>query len=112
MSEIINTCPSGRFRRIQPGDTFYTIALNTQTTVAELIRLNPNVDPQNLRIGSIICLPPEQPCPSGLFWRVENGDSLYKIAIASNTTVQKLMDLNPHIVPGNLQIGQSICLPG
>lgn len=112
MSQMIATCPSGRFRRIQPGDTLYTIALNTQTTVEELLRLNPSINPQTLRIGSVICLPPEHPCTSGLFWRVEKGDSLYKIAEASNTTIQKLLELNPNIVPGNLQIGQSICLPG
>lgn len=111
MSEMI-VCPSGRFRRIQPGDTLYAIALSIQTTVDELLRLNPQINPQNLQVGSVICLPPENQCASGLFWRVEKGDSLYKIAIAANTTVQRLLDLNPHIIPGNLQIGQSICLPG
>lgn len=112
MSELQNNCPSGRFRRIQPGDTLYLIALNIQTTVEELLRLNPGLDPKNLRVGSVICLPPEQVCASGLFWRVAPGDTLYKIARASNTTVSRLLELNPHIVPGNLQIGQSICLPG
>lgn len=105
-------CPSGRYWRIRRGDTLYNIALRTATTVKQLLELNPNINPNNLRIGGLLCLPPEQPCASGLFWRVAPGDTLYAIARANNTTVQRLLELNPNIDPRNLQIGQSICLPG
>lgn len=105
-------CPSGRYWRVQRGDTLYTIALRTNTNVNEIIELNPNINPSNLRIGSLICLPPEQPCPSGIFWEVAPGDTLYGIARAYNTAVQELLELNPGIDPNNLQIGQKLCLPG
>lgn len=105
------SCPSGRYWPVKAGDTLYSIALRTATTVNELLTLNPGIDPANLQIGSLICLPPEHPCPSGIFWIVAAGDTLYKIAQANNTTVKRLLELNPNINPENLQIGQTICLP-
>ncbi|QNB46724.1 LysM peptidoglycan-binding domain-containing protein [Thermanaerosceptrum fracticalcis] len=105
-------CASGRYWRVKRGDTLYLIAIKSGITVTTLRQLNPNVDPNNLRVGSLICLPPEQPCPSGIYWEVAAGDTLYSIARATNTTVKKLLELNPNIEPNNLQIGQNICLPG
>ncbi|MDK2820282.1 MAG: hypothetical protein PWP31_247 [Clostridia bacterium] len=52
------------------------------------------------------------PCPSSLYWEVAPGDTLYTIAQATGTTVERLIELNPHIDPNNLQVGQNICLPG
>lgn len=104
-------CPSGRYWRVKAGDTFYLIALRIGTTVEELLRLNPGVDPYNLQVGQLLCLPPERPCPSGIFWQVGPGDTLFTIAQAVGTTVERLMELNPHVDPHNLQIGQNICLP-
>ncbi len=104
-------CPSGRFIRIEQGDTLYLIALRLGTTVSELLRLNPGVDPDNLQAGQFICLP-ERLCPSKVFWKVAPGDTLYEIARATGTTVEKLLELNPGVDPLNLQVGQPICLPG
>lgn len=103
-------CPSGRYWRIEAKDTLYLIALRTGTTVAELERLNPGIAPHNLQIGELICLP-GQVCPSGVYWIVAAGDTLYNIARTSGTTVEKLLGLNPHLDPHNLQIGQAICVP-
>ncbi|MGI9953380.1 LysM domain-containing protein [Moorellaceae bacterium AZ2] len=50
-------------------------------------------------------------CPSGTFWQVAPGDTLFRIAQAVGTTVERLMELNPGIDPYNLQVGQYICLP-
>ncbi|MCK8817438.1 LysM peptidoglycan-binding domain-containing protein [Natroniella sulfidigena] len=51
-------CPAGsRAYRVQSGDTFYSIARRLNTTVDRLRTLNPGVDPTNLGIGDIICVP-------------------------------------------------------
>lgn len=106
------TCPSGRFWRVKAGDTLYKIAAQLGTTVTELKRLNPGIDPYNLQIGQSLCLPEEKPpCASGLYWIVAAGDSLYSIAMVSGTTVEKLLELNPGIDPLNLPEGKNICLP-
>ncbi|WP_374711769.1 LysM peptidoglycan-binding domain-containing protein [Symbiobacterium terraclitae] len=50
-------CPWGwEPYQIQPGDTLGPIAWTRRTSVANLLRVN-RVDPNNLRIGQIICVP-------------------------------------------------------
>ncbi|HOI36700.1 MAG TPA: LysM domain-containing protein [Bacillota bacterium] len=53
-------CP-GFIYTIQPGDTFYLIALRYGTTVDALIRANPGVDPNRLFVGQRICVPVAAP---------------------------------------------------
>lgn len=52
------TCPAGTFAyTVRAGDTFYTLAQRYNTTVAAIQRANPNVNPNNLHIGQVICIP-------------------------------------------------------
>ena len=46
--------PRRRFYRIREGDTFESIAERYDTTVEDLVRLNPNVDPNALTPGDRI----------------------------------------------------------
>jgi len=104
---------------VAPGDTLYTISLEIGTTVSELMEANPGVDPFNLLPGEVLELPeflglpvgPIPPCPSGFYWVVAPGDTLFLIASQVGTTVDELMALNPDADPWNLLPGQSICLP-
>ena len=48
------TRPRRRFYEIQSGDTFATVATRFDTTVEQLLILNPDVDPTELRIGQKI----------------------------------------------------------
>lgn len=112
-------CPTGRYWRVEAGDTLYAIALAIGSSIDELLRLNPGVDPYNLQIGQWLCLPAEQeippgptpPCPSGIYWTVAPGDTLWSIARTVGTTVERLMELNPGIDPHRLRVGMNICLP-
>lgn len=45
------TLPEGQYYVIQDGDTLGSIALKYDTTVEELVRLNPDVDPTALHVG-------------------------------------------------------------
>lgn len=52
------TCPTGTFSyTVRAGDTFYILAQRYNTTVAAIQRANPNVNPNNLHIGQVICIP-------------------------------------------------------
>jgi peptidoglycan DL-endopeptidase LytF len=110
------SCPSGSFSyTIKSGDTLYKLAIEYNTTVEAIMRINPGIDPNNLQIGQKICIPGPQPgtCPSGSFqYTIKSGDTLYNLAIKYNTTVEAIMRINPGIDPNNLQIGQKICIPG
>lgn len=51
-------CPPGSVTyTIRSGDTLYAIAQLYGTTVAAIIAANPGIDPNNLQVGRIICIP-------------------------------------------------------
>jgi LysM repeat protein len=51
------SCPPANRYVIKAGDTFSKLAGKYHLSTASLISLNPGVDPTNLRIGQMICLP-------------------------------------------------------
>ncbi|MGN0384071.1 MAG: LysM peptidoglycan-binding domain-containing protein [Eubacterium sp.] len=52
------------------------------------------------------------PCRPGMHpYKVQAGDSLWRIAKRFNTTIQVIMDANPGISVYNMRIGQVICIP-
>lgn len=99
---------------IRPGDTFYSISQEVLIPVEVLLAANPGVDPNNLQVGSKICLPrfDVPACPGGYIWVVERGDTFYSIARQTNTTVEALIRANPQIDPNNIPLGTRLCIPG
>lgn len=52
------TClPGSQPYTIRAGDTLYTLAIRFNTTVEAIMRINPGIDPNNLQIGQVICIP-------------------------------------------------------
>ena len=49
--------PNRRTYTIQEGDTLDQVAFDHNTTVAQLLRLNPTIDPTNLQVGQRIIVP-------------------------------------------------------
>jgi LysM repeat protein len=45
---------TARYYTIQSGDTLGSVAIKENTTVADLLRLNPGIDPQALHVGQRI----------------------------------------------------------
>lgn len=113
-------CPTGtRPYTIRSGDTLFALANRFNTTVEAIVEANPGIDPNNLQIGQVICIPrpgtPEPPgeCPpNSRPYTIRSGDTFFSIARRFNTTVNALRRLNPGVDPNNLQIGQVICVPG
>ncbi|HHV27444.1 MAG TPA: LysM peptidoglycan-binding domain-containing protein, partial [Tissierellia bacterium] len=111
------TCPMGSFPyTIRSGDTLYKLAKTYNTTVEAIMAINPGIDPYNLQIGQVICIPRAMPpgpppCPNGFYYTIRSGDTLYNIGQRYNVSVEALMRANPGIDPYNLQIGQVICIP-
>lgn len=112
-------CRSGRYWQVRPGDTIYAIAKELGVSESDILLLNPGIDPMNLQVGQVLCLPsppglpvgPIPPCESGLYWVVAPGDTLFAIAQTLSVTVDQLLALNPTVDPLDLQPGMSLCLP-
>lgn len=115
MAPTVPSCPGGFYYTIRAGDTFFKIASTYKITVEALMRANPGVNPNNLQIGQVICIPTAAPptpsCPGGFLYTIKAGDTLYLLAQRYNVTVQALIAANPGIDPNRLQIGQVICIP-
>ncbi|SDL03728.1 LysM peptidoglycan-binding domain-containing protein [Natronincola ferrireducens] len=110
------TCPTGTTPyTIRAGDTFFALAERFNTTVDAIRRANPGVDPNNLQIGQVICMPTTTPpptCPTGTTpYTIRAGDTFFALAERFNTTVDAIRRANPGVDPNNLQIGQVICIP-
>lgn len=100
---------------INEGDTLLSIATRFDTTPENIIRLNPDLDPQNLEVGREICVisATDQPvvCPFGTVpYNINEGDTLLSIAVRFGTSVEALLRTNPDIDPYDLRIGQRICI--
>lgn len=113
-------CPMGSFPyTIKSGDTFYFLAQRYNTTVEEIMKLNPGVDPKNLQIGQVVCIPtekkptppPKPDCPHGFYYTIKSGDTIYLLSQQFGVGVDDILYANPGIDPYNLQIGQVICIP-
>lgn len=99
---------------IKPGDTLYQISRRYRTTVQDLLSLNPTIEPDNLRVGQVICVPRKKikiPCPGGSYYAIKQGDTLFLTAQKYNLSVDELLAANPGINPENLMVGQIICIP-
>jgi LysM repeat protein len=107
-------CPGGTLYTIRPGDTLFSLAQRFNTTVEAIMRANPGLDPENLQVGRIICIPvAPQPgqCPGGFLYQIMAGDTYFNLARRFNTTVEALIAANPGVNPDRLMIGQVICIP-
>ena len=92
---------------VQKGDSLWSISQAFSTTVDELIKLN-NLNNINLQIGDQL-LVPTQPTPEVTTYIVQSGDTLWSIARANNTTVDKIKQIN-NLTSNLLSVGQQLIL--
>jgi LysM repeat protein len=133
--------PGYEYYTIQAGDTLFRIALRFRTNVRHLAEINGIVNPALIFAGQRIQVPSVvQPtaAPSGTAaairtsapasatptpvptsapgttttYTVVAGDTLFRIAVRFNTTVARLLTLNPNITnPSLIYVGQRITVP-
>ena len=106
-------CPRGAsYYTWRAGNTVQAVAQANGTTVQAMQVLNPDVNFATLAAGTEICLPSQSyTCISGRPYAVQPGDTFTSIADRLGITTYELAERNPGVDPGNLLIGQVLCIP-
>lgn len=97
---------------LQPGETLRILALEYDTTVSEIRRLNPGL-PAEPAAGTLVNLPIEIPRPpeDSIRYYVRRGDTLFEIAQRYDTTVETLVRLNNIADPDIIFPGRILIVP-
>ena len=105
--------PTTDYYYVRSGDTLKGIALKFNTSVEEMLRLNPQIRDPNLILAGQRLVVPRRDIPSGTqVYVAQRGDTLTSIARKFGTTKAVLRQLNPHITnPDLIQKGQQIIVP-
>ena len=103
------------FYTVEEGNTILSIAELFGTSPESILRLNPSVDPDNLEIGTRLCVvsatvQPVQCPPGSVAYNINRGDTLRIIAERFGTTAENILLTNPTLDPYNLRVGQRICI--
>ena len=99
----------GNYYKVQKGDSLWNIAKQYGITVSALKEAN-NLSTNLLNVGQVLKIPTAFSENIEEVYTVKNGDSLYKIALANNTTVDEIKKLN-NLSSNILTIGQVLKLP-
>ncbi|MBN1956437.1 MAG: LysM peptidoglycan-binding domain-containing protein [Anaerolineae bacterium] len=118
-----------RAHQVQAGETLIAIAEIYDTTVDEILALNPGINPDLLQQGYVLLIPPAVPTPVAtvgeetgeptptpgdfIIHVVAPGETLISIAAQYNTTVTVIRNANPEIAAGSdvIHVNQSLVIP-
>jgi len=104
---------SNNIHIVVQGDTLWKISQKYSTTIDEIVRVNNLNVNQHLTIGQKIQIssaPNEDTQNTNNTYIVKAGDTLWKIAVAHNTTVNEIVALNKLNTADHLYIGQKLTL--
>lgn len=102
---------------IQEKDTLYNISVRFGVPIRMLMACNRLINPYNLQVGQIIKIPASRTEFPGCTGENEESyiiqlrDTLFSIAEKQNTSVEKIIEMNPWVDPYNLKPGSRICVP-
>ncbi|MCL4181555.1 MAG: LysM peptidoglycan-binding domain-containing protein [Verrucomicrobia bacterium] len=108
-----------REHSVAPRDTFYDIGKQYGVTAAAIAKANPNADPNRLRIGQKLIIPPpaavapaaEETLPAGVaLYEVKSRDTLTRIARTHGTTATAIRQVNG-MTTDRIYVGQKLKLP-
>ncbi|MDD2359547.1 MAG: LysM peptidoglycan-binding domain-containing protein [Syntrophaceticus schinkii] len=112
----IPSCPGGTLYTIKAGDTFFSLSQRFNVPLDAILAANPGVDPNNLQIGQLVCIPGAPPTPPpgvcpGFFYVIQPGDTFFGLSQRFNVPLDAILAANPGVDPQQLQIGQTVCIP-
>lgn len=100
-----------QFYTVKSGDTLSKIARRYGTTVSNLAALNGIANPNQIVIGSTLCVKAQAPKPAGRCYTVKRGDTLYSIARKFGLTAACLAQANNIPNPNEIYAGRVLWIP-
>lgn len=109
-------CPVGSLPYIvREGDTLYKIAQSYSTTVNKIMAANVNINPYNLNLGQVLCIPlpsEEYPsCRTTNYYIAQEGDTFFSISRKFGVDTEELINANMGVLPENIYTGIILCIP-
>ena len=96
---------------VKSGESVYGISRTYGVTESELLAANPSLS-YGLKVGEQLIIPSKPSTSSDkiVYHTIKSGETLYGIAKSYNTTIEKLIELNPGIASANLQIDDVVMI--
>ncbi len=109
-------CPVGSLPYIvREGDTLNKIAQSYNTTVIAIMAANVNINPYNLNVGQVLCIPlPNQEypaCRTTNYYIAQEGDTFFSIAQKFGVDTEEIINANMGVEPENIFTGIILCIP-
>ena len=109
-TSVTENVSKGKTHKVKSGETLSGIALTYQVSIASLKKLN-DISGTKIFIGQELKIPQGSDSDSQVaedgYHTVENGETLYSIAIKHNTSVQKIKKLN-NLTSSKIVVGQKL----
>lgn len=118
MMAITSNAQNGNYvnHTVAQGETLYSISKRYNTTVEEVVKLNPE-SVQKLSIGQILIIPCATPSNDKSESKSENehviqpGQTLYGVSKMYNVNIEDLCNANPGLSTTNFKVGDVIVIP-
>lgn len=94
---------------VQSGETLWAISRRYGVSFTEIMALNGLPSANSLTPGLALYIP-RTPSPYRVY-RIQPGDTLWKIAVQFNTTTDRIIVANPSVDMNSLVVGQNIRIP-
>lgn len=105
---IPSSAAGSAYYQVRQGDTLWGVAVRNNTTVLNLLDMNPGITPDNLRVGQQIRVPG---ATLSRIHVVEAKETLWGIAKLHGVSLESLMELNQLYYDSVLLAGQRLVIP-
>lgn len=106
-----DTPPTGPVYVVQSGDTFYSIAIQFGVTIDDIVRANPEVDPNFLTVGTEVVIPGLEGIQGRLMTQtIPLGENLRTLSIRNHTDEEQVAKLNRLTSPAEVFAGANLII--
>lgn len=105
---------------VEKGQTLYSISKQYDTTVEEIVRMNPDSD-KALSVGQQLRIPKQTKKENKVILQknndgtihhtIQSGETLYRLSKLYGITTQEICDANPGLSTSNFRVGETIRIP-